>query len=295
MSIAGSLLAGGRTVVGFRRSDAEEFRQQGGHLLSSPREVLEASAVVFTALTDETALLSAVDGTGGFLSGNASGRTVIDLSTTALPPRLAVRERLRHAGAAMIDCPVSGLPSMVRQRKGVFLASADATEFAAVEPYLRLVSDEVYYVGAFGNGTKLKYLANFLMVVHAAAAAETIAVARAAGLDPALAVQVLSRRRPQSISSPRTSARSANSSARSDSTAPCFMPPSRWWSAREASVSARLIQPRWSRRRRRTSQWHHKTTISPRQRGLPDDGQCREAWLRGSSCRRPRQHEAPLS
>jgi 3-hydroxyisobutyrate dehydrogenase-like beta-hydroxyacid dehydrogenase len=192
-AVAGRLLAGGLDVVGFRRSDGEDFRKSDGRLCSSPREVFEAARVIFTCLPDETALLSVIDGEDGFLTSSARGRIVIDLSTTPLAPRFTLRDRLRQAASTLVDCPVSGLPAAVDRGKGVLLASADAAEFAAVEVYLRMVSDEVHYVGAFGDGTKLKYLANFLMVVHAAAAAEMVAAARAAGLDPALAVEVLSR------------------------------------------------------------------------------------------------------
>jgi putative dehydrogenase len=193
MAIAGHLLADGMAVVGFRRSDADDFREKGGLLLASPRAVFEAAEVIFTCVADETALASVIDGENGFLASSARGRTVVDLSTTALAPRFAFRDRLQKAGSTLIDCPVSGLPVAVSRRKGVLLASADAAEFAAVERHLRVISDEVYYVGLFGSGTKLKYLANFLMVVHAAAAAEAIAAAKAAGLDPVLAVEVLSR------------------------------------------------------------------------------------------------------
>jgi len=193
MAIARRLAVSGVALVGFRRSNAEDFTALGGTLLPSPQEVLDAAEIVFTAVNDAAALSAIVLGENGFTSASASGRFVVDVSTTALAPRYVLRNALRERGSSLVDCPISGLPAMVDKRKGVMLASGEPEEFAAVQATLRMISDEVHFVGPFGNGTKLKYIANYLMTVNAAAAAEAVAAIRLAGLNPLQAVDVLSR------------------------------------------------------------------------------------------------------
>lgn len=193
LAVARNLLDRGRAVVGHRRSDPTSFVEAGGRAVASPRAVFEAAEVVFTCLPDASSLASVVEGEEGFLTAAATGRTVVDLSTTDLASRLRLRARLRQAGSTLVDCPVSGLPAMVVQRSAVLLTSGDRHEFEAVEGVLRDISDEVRFAGAFGSGTVLKYLANFLMVIHAAAAAEAVGMAERCGLDPALAVDILKR------------------------------------------------------------------------------------------------------
>jgi 3-hydroxyisobutyrate dehydrogenase-like beta-hydroxyacid dehydrogenase len=115
------------------------------------------------------------------------------LSTSGLPRRRALREALRAAGSTMVDCPISGIPPVLEQRKAVLMASGERTEFAEVEPYLRILSDEVFYLGEFGAGTMMKYVANYLMTVNTAAVAEAMALVKRAGLDAAAAPVILGK------------------------------------------------------------------------------------------------------
>lgn len=192
MAVARQLLKAGLDVAGYRRHGGGDFTDIGGRLLGSPAEVFQSASVVFTCLNDHHALYDVVAGRDGFLTSSASGRIVIDLSTTALEPRFELRKLLDAAGSVLVDCPISGLPTAVEQRQGVFLASCTPDQFAQIEPLLRLLSDEVHYVGDFGSGTKMKYIANFLMAGHVSLAAQAVALAMHGGLDASLAVSVLS-------------------------------------------------------------------------------------------------------
>jgi L-threonate 2-dehydrogenase len=97
--------------------------------------------------------------------------------------KLRAHDTLAAVGIELCDCPVSGTGAQMADRDAVFYASGDAAALAIVEPVLASCARRVFNVGALGNGTKLKLVANHLVAVHNASAAEAIALARAAGLD----------------------------------------------------------------------------------------------------------------
>ena len=52
------------------------------------------------------------------------------------------------------------------------------------EPILNVFTRNAPYVGAFGNGTRMKFIANHMVAIHNVAVAESITFARKMGLDP---------------------------------------------------------------------------------------------------------------
>jgi 3-hydroxyisobutyrate dehydrogenase len=186
--IARHLLQAGVQVLGYKRSSLQDFLAAGGKPMASPAEVFAKARVVFTCLPDDAAIETVINGPNGFLSSNARDRIVVDFSTTRLAARMRFGEILRARGSTMLDCPISGIPIVVERRKAVFLASGDRAAFDAVEKLLRIVSENVFYLGPLGSGTKAKYIANYLLTVHVAAAAEAVAMAERSGLDVAQAL-----------------------------------------------------------------------------------------------------------
>ena len=193
LPIARHLLQAGVPVLGYKRSSLQEFVAAGGEAMASPAEVFARARVVFTCLPDDAAIETVINGPYGFLSSNARDRIVVDFSTTRLAARMRFGELLRAGGSTMLDCPISGIPPVVERRKAVFLVSGDQAAFDAVERFLRIMSENVIYLGPFGFGTKAKYIANYLLTVHVAAAAEALAMAERSGLDVAQALETFSQ------------------------------------------------------------------------------------------------------
>src|SRR5207237_4359368 len=63
--------------------------------------------------------------------------------------------------------------------------------YRRVGPVLNAFARAHYYVGPFGAGSKMKFVANLLVAIHNVAAAEAIVLAKKAGLDPAMVVKVI--------------------------------------------------------------------------------------------------------
>ncbi|AQV98199.1 NAD(P)-dependent oxidoreductase [Cupriavidus necator] len=191
LPFAANLIADGNTVWGYRRGSLAEFEAIGGKAARSPQEVAEKAQIVFTCVSSADALDEVISGPHGLLAAGRSDLLVVDIGAMALGRKLSARARLRSAGVEMLDAPVSGTPPMVSARKGVVFASGEQADCERVRPLLTALGSTVVYAGAFGAGSKLKFVANTLVAVHTAVAAEAMALAKAVGLDPKLVLDTI--------------------------------------------------------------------------------------------------------
>ena len=64
------------------------------------------------------------------------------------------------------------------------MPAASAPAYDTAEPVFRHFARVSHYLGAFGNGSKMKFVANLLVAVHNVASAEAMVLGMKAGLDP---------------------------------------------------------------------------------------------------------------
>jgi len=121
----------------------------------------------------------------------ADGMIVIETSTLPVPAKEDAARLLGQAGAVMLDCPVSGTAGQLRSRDVAVYASGDRDAIGRCRGVLAAFSRVQHLVGVFGNGMRMKLIANHLVAVHHTAAAEALLLAQRAGLDPALALRAL--------------------------------------------------------------------------------------------------------
>jgi 3-hydroxyisobutyrate dehydrogenase-like beta-hydroxyacid dehydrogenase len=111
-------------------------------------------------------------------------RIVADLSTFSLEDKGWAAQVLHESGHVLLDCPISGTGAQAKTRDLVIYASGDTASIAAVKPMFLDFAREAHDLGAFGKGTKMKFVANLLVAIHNVAAAEAFALGIKAGLDP---------------------------------------------------------------------------------------------------------------
>src|SRR5215470_13203180 len=99
--------------------------------------------------------------------------------------------QLAAQGKILLDCPVSGTGAQAATKDLVVFASGDEAAFERCREVLASISRAQKYVGAFGNGSRMKFIANHLVTIHNLAAAEAIVLGEMAGLDPALVFDVI--------------------------------------------------------------------------------------------------------
>jgi len=189
-AMAKNLIEQGFTVVGHDIAPAarEKLKSLGGTPVGSNAEVLAAAEVVILSLPSSKALVSVVD---DLVKAPRSGAIVAETSTFPIEEKVAAFERLGAAGITMLDCPLSGSSNRAMVRDVLVYASGDRAAYDRCLPVFEGFSKAPHYVGAFGNGSKLKFIANLLVAIHTAAAGEAFALARKAGLDPAVTYDVI--------------------------------------------------------------------------------------------------------
>jgi len=196
-AIAGNLLRAGFAVVGHDVAAArvEQHVAAGGQAAASSAEVAARAPVVITSLPSAAALGEVVAGADGLATGLANeGRrdlVVVEASTLPIAAKEHARNLLAGQGCTLLDCPLSGTGAQARVGDLVVLGSGDPAALRRCEPVFRAFARSWYDLGAFGNGSKVKFLANLLVAVHNLAAAEALSLARRAGLDLAVVLPVL--------------------------------------------------------------------------------------------------------
>lgn len=191
--IAAHLLAAGYQVVGrdVAKEPAGALAALGGACAGSAAETAARGDTVIVSLPSVRAFEDVMRGPGGIAGAARPGLAVIEASTLPLDVKEDARRLLEERGATLLDCPISGTGAQLRTKDVVVYASGDAAALARVAPVLAGFSRAVINMGAFGNGTRLKLVANLLVAIHNVAAAEALLVAERSGLDPHAALAAL--------------------------------------------------------------------------------------------------------
>lgn len=191
-ALAQHLVAAGFAVRGFDPDPqaAQRAADSGVVIASNAGEAVQGVGRIMTSLPSEVALASTVEALTG---GPAGENTVlVELSTLSLESKAAARDRLSECGIEMLDCPVSGTGAQAQTRDIVLYASGNESAFTSCQPMFDAVARESFFLGDFGNGTRMKFIANLLVAVHNVASAEALALARKSGLDPQQVYDVIS-------------------------------------------------------------------------------------------------------
>jgi len=188
-----NLIADGFEVVGYDTSEAAMGRlaDAGGIAATSPRDVAEKADMLITSLPSIDAFDEVMSGQGGIASGNGRGQIVIECSTLPIEVKTRALQRLAEQGKILLDCPVSGTGAQAARKDLVVFASGDQAAVAKCQAVFAGMSRAQKYVGAFGNGSKMKFIANHLVTIHNLSAAEAFVLGERAGLDPALVFDVI--------------------------------------------------------------------------------------------------------
>jgi 3-hydroxyisobutyrate dehydrogenase-like beta-hydroxyacid dehydrogenase len=187
-AMAVNLMRAGYRVVGYdvlplRRRD---HRRAGGQVAPSCRAVGRRAGIVVCSLPSSEALLQ----TAAALAARPP-KIVIETSTLPVAVKQEARRNLAARGTTLLDCPLSGTGAQARAKDLVVYASGDRPAYRQAVPILSAFARAHYYVGGFGAGSKMKFVANLLVAVHNVAAAEALVLAMKAGLDPAMVVKVI--------------------------------------------------------------------------------------------------------
>ena len=192
-AIARNLVSAGCTVLGFDIDPARcaEAGDNGVGVLASAAAVAAEADRVLTSLPKPEALDQVARTIADLAEFERQGLIVAELSTLSITCKFDNRDRLGEAGVTLLDCPLSGTGAQAVTGDLVVYASGHADAFARCEEVFSGFARSSSYLGEFGNGTKMKLIANLLVAIHNVAAAEAILLGVKAGLDPSTLCGVL--------------------------------------------------------------------------------------------------------
>jgi len=189
-AISRNLVERGWRVIGFDIDAARtaELAQANVTIAGDVGEVAREAPIVMTSLPTPAAVIDVARAIAG--SGQPP-RIVVELSTLTIADKLRFEAILSEAGHIALDCPLSGTGAQARMRDLVVYASGDSNAIARCADLFADFAKQSADLGAFGNGSKMKFVANHLVAIHNVATAEAMVLAERAGLDPKMVVDLV--------------------------------------------------------------------------------------------------------
>ncbi|WP_283810678.1 NAD(P)-dependent oxidoreductase [Bradyrhizobium sp. S69] len=189
-AISRNLVERGWRVIGFDIDAARtaELAQADVTIAGDIREVVREAPIVMTSLPTPAAVIDVARAIAG--SGQPP-RIVVELSTLTIADKLRFEAILSEAGHIALDCPLSGTGAQAKMRDLVVYASGDSNAIARCADLFADFAKQSADLGAFGNGSKMKFVANHLVAIHNVATAEAMVLAERAGLDPKMVVDLV--------------------------------------------------------------------------------------------------------
>ena len=189
-AIARNLVERGWRVVGFDTDATRraELALANVAIVGDVGQVARDAPIIMTSLPSPAAVEQVAQEIAG--SGQ-SPRIVVELSTLSIADKLRFESILTKAGHIALDCPLSGTGAQARNRDLIVYASGDSSAIAQCSDLFADFAKQSADLGQFGNGSRMKFVANHLVAIHNVAAAEAMVLAERAGLNPKIVVDLV--------------------------------------------------------------------------------------------------------
>jgi 3-hydroxyisobutyrate dehydrogenase len=193
-AIAQRLMEVGHKVTVWNRSSdkLEPVRDAGADVAATPMELAKNAEAIITILTDAAAIDAVYNGAAGLLAGDVRGKLFIEMSTVQPQTEVALAEKVRAKGAALVECPVGGSIGPARQGKLIGLMGAEPADAARGKPILEQLCRRLEHCGPVGSGAVMKLTINMPLMIYWQALGEALALCRPLGLDPVRIMDLLS-------------------------------------------------------------------------------------------------------
>ncbi|TAM82349.1 MAG: NAD(P)-dependent oxidoreductase [Candidimonas sp.] len=191
--MAARLVEKGYAVHGFDidRTKVDALAGTGGTGCGSIREACERADVVASILPRDAHVRSALLGDGGVLDCARSGTLVIEMSTISPQCSLDVGQQMIGAGLRFMDAPVGRTPAEAKTGELLVMAGGSQSDFESARNVFDALATKVVHVGPLGSGIRMKVVNNYMSMVSMVLTAETLVMARKAGIDISVAVEIL--------------------------------------------------------------------------------------------------------
>lgn len=189
-AMSANLVKAGFTVFGYDpvAKARSRLRKDGGHPCADVAEVVRQARLIVLSLPSEAALDQVC---AEIVAARVKGLVVAETSTLPETAKTRVLAVLSKNNITLLDCPLSGTGAQAITRDLAVYASGDARGIRMFAPVFEGFARVRYDVGAFGNGIRMKLVANLLVAIHNLSTAEAILMGVRSGLDAAMVVKVV--------------------------------------------------------------------------------------------------------
>jgi putative dehydrogenase len=189
-AFAQNLIKAGWHVVGY---DIDPDRRRamakaGVEIAADAKALATETPTIITSLPKPAALDATVK---AIVEAHVGPRVIVEASTFIIDDKVRAERALRKAGHVMLDCPISGTGSQAKTKDLVVYASGDSKAIRKLKPLFAGFARAAHDLGAFGNGSRMKYVANLLVAINNVAAAEAMVLGIKAGLDPQTVLEMV--------------------------------------------------------------------------------------------------------
>lgn len=190
-AMANNLMKAGFAVHGFDPSTParKRFRAAGGRPCTDAQTLAREADVIVTSLPSAAALMASAT---HIAAAAPPGLIVVETSTLDVADKEQARRVLAEAGVVLLDCPLSGTGAQAARKDLTVYASGPAAAIKRLQPVFEGFSKAQFNLGAFGNGMRMKLMANLLVAIHNVSTAEALLLGQRWGIRPSEAVKVLS-------------------------------------------------------------------------------------------------------
>jgi len=191
LGIMGQAMAGHILDAGYElhvynrtRSKAQDLIDGGAIWHDTAGDVAAASDVIITIVGYPKDVEDTYLAAGGILDRAKSGSVFIDMTTSSPTLAAEIAEKAAQKGIASLDAPVSGGDVGAKAGKLSIMVGGSEDAFKAVRPLLELMGENIVYHGAAGAGQHTKMCNQIAIAATMLAVSESLAYAKASGLDP---------------------------------------------------------------------------------------------------------------
>lgn len=171
-------------VLGNRdRTGIEEAIARGGTEAANARDLTETADIVMLCVGTSEQVESQVYGDNGILAAVKPGQVVIDFGTSLPGSTQKIGADMATKGASYLDAPLGRTPAHAKDGLLNIMCAGDKDAYETVKPVLDVLGENVFHLGALGNGHTIKLINNFFGMTTVCAMSEAFAMADASGID----------------------------------------------------------------------------------------------------------------
>lgn len=167
------------------------LKEAGAVVVSTPADCALGADAVITMLPNSEIVREVVLGSGGVAETLSSSAVFVDMSTGSVGDCLSLGKEFEGRGLAFVDAPVGRTPWDAQAGTLLILMGGSSEAKKRARPFMEILGNEIIDAGEAGNGMRLKVVNNYMTVVGAVLAAETLALGRKVGLDRDVVMKTL--------------------------------------------------------------------------------------------------------